>query len=57
MGKNKTILCCNQKGGVGKTLVSDELSFAFDLKCFFGTFFAVATAEGVSEGGPTGKQE
>lgn len=34
-----------------------KLSFAFDLKCFFGTFFAVATAEGVSEGGPTGKQE
>ncbi|MBO4889477.1 MAG: sugar transferase [Lachnospiraceae bacterium] len=29
-----------------------NLSFAFDLKCFFGTFFAVAKAEGVSEGGP-----
>ncbi len=29
-----------------------KLSFAFDLKCFFGTFFAVAKAEGVSEGGP-----
>ncbi len=28
-------------------------SFVFDLKCFFGTFFAVAKAEGVSEGGPT----
>ncbi|MBR2529538.1 MAG: sugar transferase, partial [Lachnospiraceae bacterium] len=34
-----------------------KLSFAFDLKCFFGTLFAVATAEGVSEGGPTDKQE
>ncbi len=31
-----------------------NLSFAFDLKCFFGTFFAVAKAEGVSEGGPSG---
>ena len=29
-----------------------NLSFAFDVKCFFGTFFAVASAEGVSEGGP-----
>ena len=29
-----------------------NLSFAFDIKCFFGTFFAVASAEGVSEGGP-----
>ncbi len=29
-----------------------NLSFAFDVKCFFGTFFKVATAEGVSEGGP-----
>ena len=28
-------------------------SFAFDVKCFFGTFFKVATAEGVSEGGPS----
>lgn len=31
-------------------------SFAFDLKCFIGTFFAVAKAEGVSEGGPSNKQ-
>lgn len=30
-----------------------NLSFAFDLKCFIGTFFAVAKAEGVSEGGPS----
>ena len=30
-----------------------KLSFAFDVKCFFGTFFAVATADGVSEGGPS----
>ena len=30
-----------------------KLSFAFDMKCFFGTFFAVAKAEGVSEGGPS----
>ncbi len=30
MNKKKTILCCNQKGGVGKTLVCDEISFAFD---------------------------
>ena len=30
-----------------------KLSFGFDLKCFFGTFFAVAKAEGVSEGGPS----
>ncbi len=29
-----------------------RLSFGFDCKCFFGTFFAVAKAEGVSEGGP-----
>lgn len=35
-----------------------KFSFAFDLKCFFGTFFKVATAEGVSEGGPSaGKEE
>lgn len=26
----KTILVCNQKGGVGKTLIADELSFAFE---------------------------
>lgn len=30
-----------------------RLSFAFDVKCFFGTFFKVARAEGVSEGGPS----
>ncbi len=29
-----------------------RLSFAFDVRCFFGTFFKVARAEGVSEGGP-----
>lgn len=34
-----------------------KLSFAFDLRCFFGTFFAVAKAEGVSEGGPTGTKD
>ena len=28
-----------------------NLSFAFDVKCFFRTFFAVAKAEGVTEGG------
>lgn len=28
-----------------------NMSFAFDLKCFFGTFGAVAKAEGVVEGG------
>lgn len=33
----------------------EKLSFAFDVKCFFGTFFKVAKAEGVSEGGPTEK--
>ncbi len=31
----------------------ERLSFAFDVKCFFGTFFKVARAEGVSEGGPS----
>ena len=30
-----------------------KLSFAFDVKCFVGTFFKVAKAEGVSEGGPS----
>lgn len=30
-----------------------RLSFAFDVRCFFGTFFKVARAEGVSEGGPS----
>ncbi len=34
-----------------------KLSFAFDVKCFVGTFFAVASADGVSEGGPSGKRE
>lgn len=34
-----------------------KLSFAFDVKCFFGTFFAVAKADGVSEGGPSKKEE
>ena len=31
------------------------LLFLFDMKCFFGTFFKVAKAEGVSEGGPSRK--
>lgn len=30
-----------------------RLSFLFDARCFFGTFFKVARAEGVSEGGPS----
>lgn len=30
-----------------------RLGFGFDVKCFFGTFFKVATADGVSEGGPS----
>lgn len=33
----------------------EKLSFGFDVKCFFGTFFKVATADGVSEGGPSSK--
>ena len=32
-----------------------KLSFLFDMKCYFGTFFKVAKAEGVSEGGPSRK--
>ena len=35
----------------------EKLSFWFDLKCFLGTFFAVAKAEGVSEGGPKGETD
>ena len=30
-----------------------RLGFGFDVKCFLGTFFKVATADGVSEGGPS----
>ena len=33
----------------------EKQSFMFDLRCFLGTFFAVARAEGVSEGGPSGR--
>lgn len=32
-----------------------KLSFLFDAKCFVGTFFKVATHEGVVEGGPDNK--
>lgn len=35
----------------------EKFGFAFDLKCFFGTFFKVATADGVSEGGPSAGKE
>ncbi len=34
-----------------------KLGFIFDAKCFFGTFFAVASADGVSEGGPSGNTD
>lgn len=27
----KTILVCNQKGGVGKSLRADEIAFSFEL--------------------------
>ena len=38
--------------------VNDEFYLGlFDIKCFFGTFFKVAKAEGVSEGGPSGTKE
>ena len=30
MERLKTVLVCNQKGGVGKTLISDELAFALE---------------------------
>ena len=35
----------------------ERMSFTFDMKCFFGTFFKVATAEGVSEGGPSSDKQ
>lgn len=35
----KTILICNQKGGVGKTLLADELAFAFEREAIPFSFY------------------
>ncbi|MCP1639209.1 O-antigen biosynthesis protein WbqP [Streptococcus gallinaceus] len=35
----------------------DNMSFAFDIKCFFGTFLSVVKSEGVVEGGTGMKKE
>ncbi len=34
-----------------------NMSFSFDLKCFFGTFTSVLTASGVKEGGTSGRED
>ena len=41
----KTVLVCNQKGGVGKTLIADELAFALERDKIRFNFYDLDTCE------------
>ena len=43
----KTVLICNQKGGVGKSLIADELAFSFDRTALPYSFFDLDGQHGV----------
>ena len=42
----KTILVCNQKGGVGKSLVADEIAFSFERSGIPVSFYDLDTQGG-----------
>lgn len=42
----KTILACNQKGGVGKSLVADEIAFSFERSGIPMSFYDLDTQGG-----------
>ena len=42
----KTILVCNQKGGVGKSLVADEIAFSFERSGIPVSFYDLNTQGG-----------
>lgn len=43
----KTILVCNQKGGVGKSLVADEIAFSFERSGISVSFYDLDAQGGI----------